>query len=168
MKLRINPTLYLEKFHMLLNDCRHMKHIVYVLPIVLIISLSANLTFSQENQMTPSKEATESNAPTVKEEPAPATNEISIYGEVQKTDATANSLSVQYYDYDTDEEKTIDIALTKDTRLENAASITDIKKGDWVDVTYVVSDSKNIAKSVALEKEETATEEAPGGAANEE
>ena len=167
MKLRINLTLYLEKFHMLLNDCRYMKYILYVFAIVLIVFLSANPTFSQENQMTPSKEATESYASAVKEKPAPETDEISIYGEVQGTAATTNSLSVQYYDYDTDEEKTIDVALTKDTRLENAASITDIKNGDWVDVTYMISDNKNIAKSVAVEKEETGPEEVPEAAPGE-
>lgn len=126
----------------------------YVLAISLIVANLANPVFSQENP-----------APALKAEAEPAANEISIYGEVQGANTTENSLSVQYYDYDTDEEKTIDVVLTKDTKLENTASITDIKSGDWVDVTYMVSDNKNIAKSVTVEKEETAAEETPVGAA---
>jgi hypothetical protein len=81
--------------------------------------------------------------------------ELSIYGEVQSSDATApGSLTVQYYDYDTDEEKTIAIALDANTKIENAGSVADIKKGDWADISYVVSDGKSVAKSIIVEKEE--------------
>lgn len=105
--------------------------------------------------------------------PAPEAKELSIYGEVQAVDAAANSLNAQYYDYDSDEEKTITIALDKDTKIENAANISEIKKGDWVDVTYTVKNGKNMAKSVMVEKEEAASPEATqtppaAGAADEE
>jgi hypothetical protein len=84
---------------------------------------------------------------------APA-EELSIYGEVLASDAQAGTISVQYYDYDTDEEKTMEIVFDKDTKLENAASVADIKKGDWVDVTYAMSADKHLAKSVFVEKED--------------
>lgn len=87
--------------------------------------------------------------------------DLSIYGEVQSVNAASNSMSVQYYNYDTDEEKTITISTDKDTKIENVASLNDIKKGDWADVTYVTEGAKNIAKSVIVEKEEMPAEEAP-------
>ena len=91
-----------------------------------------------------------------------AAEELSIYGEVQSVGAEGmGSLTVQYYDYDADDEKTIVVTLDANTKLENAGSIADIKKGDWADVAYSVVDGKNIAKSVIVEKEEEAPAEMP-------
>jgi hypothetical protein len=80
--------------------------------------------------------------------------ELSVYGEVQSVDTAANSLSVQYYDYDSDQEKTAEITLDKNTRIENATGIDKIAKGDWIDIVYAVKDAKNIAISAVVEKEE--------------
>lgn len=85
--------------------------------------------------------------------------ELSIYGEVQNVNVQAGSIMVQFYDYDNDEEKSTDIILDGNSKLENVKAIGDIKKGDWVDVTYVVSNGKNMAKIVSVEKEEPAEEE---------
>jgi len=84
-----------------------------------------------------------------------ATEELSIYGEVQSVDAQGTgSINVQYYDYDADDEKTINIVFDANTKLENASAITDIKKGDWADVTYSAAAGKNRAVSVIVEKDE--------------
>lgn len=93
---------------------------------------------------------------------------LSIYGEVQAVNAEGNTLSVQYYNYDSDEEKTMDVVANKDTKMENAAALGEIKKGDWVDVTYVTSEGKNVAKTIIVEKEETpAAEEAAAAPSSE-
>jgi hypothetical protein len=92
-------------------------------------------------------------APAIVEE-TPAGKELSIYGEVQSVNATANSITVQYYDYDSDEEKVVEIMADSSTRLENAAAIGNIAKADWVDATYVADNGKNVAKSILVEKEE--------------
>jgi len=68
-------------------------------------------------------------------------------------------LAVQYYDYDSDSEKTADIAVNADTKLENASALGDVKKGDWVDVTYVIKDGKKAASLVTVEKEEAPASE---------
>lgn len=102
--------------------------------------------------------------------------EMSIYGEVKSLDDAANSIKLQYYDYDNDEEKTADIVLEKDTKMENAQSLHDIRVGDWVDAIYVTKNDKDIARSVIVEKEEeeipvkadTNTDEKPQEAAPEE
>ena len=63
-------------------------------------------------------------------------------------------MSIQYYDYDSDTEKTTEVATGPDTKIENVKAIGDIKKGDWADVTYAVSGAKNVARLVSVEREE--------------
>ncbi len=48
--------------------------------------------------------------------------ETAIYGEVQTVNGPSGVLAVQYYDYDSDSEKTTDIATGPDTKLENASA----------------------------------------------
>lgn len=89
--------------------------------------------------------------------PAPAEGmamDMSMYGEVRSVDAAAGTITVQYYDYDSDEEKTSEIAVSKETKLDGASSLGDINQNDWVDVIYAVSGGKNMARSVIVEKEE--------------
>jgi hypothetical protein len=129
---------------------------------ILFISLLAIPAFAQDTT------STQTPAEKIAGEPAlflPQAKEIAIYGEVQKADAAAGTIAVQYYDYDSDSEKTAEIVVGKETKIENAASVAAIKKGDWVDVTYSVLDGKNAAKVVTVEQEEApATEEAPAAA----
>jgi hypothetical protein len=68
-------------------------------------------------------------------------------------------MTVQYYDYDNDEERSTEIVIDGSTKLDNAKAIGDIKKGDWVDVTYAASVGRNVAKVVSVEKEEPAQDE---------
>lgn len=122
--------------------------------VCVLVLLSVFPAYSQETKQA---------AAPAEETPAPATaadlgleaKEIAIYGEIQSIDAVTNSISVQYYDYDSDSEKTINILVAPATKLENASSLTSVKKGDWVDVTYVAKDGKSEAKVVTVEKEET-------------
>jgi hypothetical protein len=88
--------------------------------------------------------------------PAQPAKEIAIYGEVQNVNVSATTVSVQYYDYDSDAEKTTEIVAGGNVKLENVKTIADIKKGDWVDVTYTVVDGKNVASLISIEKEEPA------------
>lgn len=118
-----------------------------------VLALLAVSAYSQD-------EAGVSTAQTVQEEVdrAMKSEELSVYGEIQSSDTRgAGSLTVQYYDYDTDEEKTIVITLDTGTKIENVQSIADIKKGDWADITYSADGAGNIAKSVIVEREEDIT-----------
>jgi len=120
----------------------------------ILVSLIAIPAFSQDAGTTAGAEAP-APAPAPITDSTPPVKEIAIYGEVQAVDAPANNLSVQYYDYDSDSEKTAEITINTDTKLENVLALGDIKKGDWVDVTYVEKDGRNAAKVVTVEKEET-------------
>ncbi len=131
----------------------------YRMSIILLITVSvlascALIAYAQENQPVSQTQQTVAPAPAPEPKKDDAAKELSLYGEVQAVNTAAHSLSVQYYDYDTDEERLADIGADKDTKIENAATLADIKKGDWVDVTYAAKDNKNIAKVIAVEKEE--------------
>lgn len=137
-----------------------MKRYVLVVAI-LLTAFAVTGAYAQDNQQ-PAAQAQQS--PAAVEAAAPVVSqpqEISIYGEVKAVNVAANSMTIQYYDYDSDEEKTIEITADKDTKLENATTIGDVKQGNWADVIYTASSGKNIAKSIIIEKEEEAPAEMP-------
>ncbi|MDD3905809.1 MAG: hypothetical protein PHS46_04650 [Candidatus Omnitrophica bacterium] len=121
----------------------------YVLSVLLLAGLFAIPGYCQDNQ--PPAE-TVGQPPAVIQPVQP--QEMAIYGEVKTVNTAADSITVQYYDYDSDEEKIIEIAIDGTTKIENASTVNDIKQGNWTDVIYSVVDGKNIARSVIVEKEE--------------
>ena len=146
------------------------KYFVCIVVVFAILALSAVSAFSQGPEATAKDDTPPAQSPQAAAvqapvgAPAPAeaaakTNELSIYGEVQAVNVQAASISVQYYDYDNDEEKTLEVSLDKDSRLENVKTINEVKKGDWVDVTYIAAGGRNMAKMVSVEKEEPAAED---------
>ncbi len=143
------------------------KYFTCIVVISAIVALLAIPAFSQDPQA-PAKDNTaqaQISQTTAVQAPVSSTaeatvktNELSIYGEVQAVNVQVASLSVQYYDYDNDEEKTLEVSLDKDSKLENVKAIGEVKKGDWVDVTYTVAGGKNTAKMVSVEVEDLSPE----------
>ena len=130
-----------------------------ILIVALIAMSSSAAAFAQTEEKAAPLAAAAVSAPAPAPE-APQAKEIAIYGEVQTVDAAAGQVAIQYYDYDSDSEKTATVMVDKDSKIENAGSLGDIKKGDWADVTYTVKDGNNAAKVITVEKEETpATEQ---------
>ena len=137
----------------------------YVLAI-LFVGLFVVQGYSQDNQSPSSQDtsqvATEGqSSPPATSEKSAQPEEISIYGEIKAVNQAANSITVQYYDYDSDQEKSIEITADTNTKIENAATITNIKQGNWADVIYTIANGKNIAKSIVVEKEEDTPAETP-------
>lgn len=128
-----------------------------VFAIVMIVLAAPALVCAQEQEAAVSPEIV-TTAPQASVQSVPQSKEIAIYGEVQAVNADAKTISVQYYDYDSDSEKVSEVVAGKDTKLENVKTIGDIKKGDWVDVTYTVVDAKNVAGTILVEQEELTTE----------
>jgi hypothetical protein len=133
----------------------HLNRPFYAVIIAVAIALiCATPVLSQEKapEKAPAAPAPSAPAP---EAAAPApSKDVPIYGEVQSVNAAANSMTVLYYDEETYEEKSIDLIVDKDTKLENAKALADIKEGDWVDATYTAAEGKNKASLVKVEKEE--------------
>ena len=153
------------------------KYFVSAVIIFAVIALSAMSVFSQTSQI-PAKEdrspaqVSKTISPQtpqgVPAQEAVKIKELSIYGEVQNVNLQASSMAVQYYDYDNDEEKTLEVTVDKDSGLENVKAINEIKKGDWVDVTYAVTGGKNIAQNISVDTEEVSAEDnAPADTAEE-
>ena len=115
--------------------------------------------YSQDNQSPSSQDTsqvaaeTPALAPTASEK-STQSEEISIYGEIKAVNQATSSVTVQYYDYDSDQEKSIEITADSNTKMGNAATIANIKQGNWADVIYAIINGKNIAKSIVVEKEE--------------
>ena len=137
----------------------------YVLAIV-FVGLFVVQGYSQDNQSPSGQDTPQvaTEAPAL----APATSnksaqpeEISIYGEIKAVNPPSSSITVQYYDYDSDQEKSIEITADTNTKLENAATINNIKQDSWADVIYTAANGKNIAKSIIVEKEEDTSAETP-------
>jgi len=127
-----------------MNKTRLAIFLTLVISLTLIsVSFAEDAKFPAGDQVTPQASA-----------------EVAIYGEIKAVNAEQASISIQYYEYDADEERTIDILFSPDTKFENASGIKDVKPGDWADITYTKSDSKNLAKLITVEREE-AEEELP-------
>ena len=133
------------------------KHrLISLLVACLVVTLLTIPAFSQQN---PANSASrDEQVPIIRVE-TPQSNETSINGVVQAVDSVTNSLAVQYYDYESGQEKGIEITVNKDTKIGNVSSLTDIKRGDKANVTYTVSNAGNIAKSMWVEKGKEPVEE---------
>ena len=137
----------------------------YVLAI-LVVGLVVSQGYCQENQVSNNQDisqvASETAAPAQTESVKAANpEEVSIYGEIKSANIAANSITVQYYDYDSDNEKSVEIIADNNTKIEGVTTINDIKQGNWADINYAVVNGKNIAKLISVEKEDDTTTETP-------
>jgi len=133
------------------------KPIVLCICIIVALAVLAGTGICQE--------AKKAEAPAAAPQAAPKVE--SIYGEVLAVNEAAGSMNVQYYDYDTDEEKKIDIAVTAETKFKNSTGLKGVKVGDWVDVSLSSAEGgRKVAKVVEVEKAEEMEEvpAAPQGA----
>jgi len=97
----------------------------------------------------------------------PSESEIQwVWGEVVSMDPAMKALTLKYLDYETDQEKDIVILADEKTTFENVKNLDGIKLQDTLSVDYTVSEGKNTAKNVSLEKPELPVEsqEAPNEA----
>jgi len=78
-----------------------------------------------------------------------------LWGEVVNLDPQNKIFLVKYLDYETDQEKEINIKTDDLTAYENSGSIDQIKPKDTLSIDYIVSASgENIAKNISVEKPE--------------
>lgn len=82
-----------------------------------------------------------------------------VWGEVTAVDALAKTITLKYLDYETDQEKEIVLTVDDSTAYDNVKSLEEIQLKDNLSVDYISKDGKNIAKSISLEKSESAPAE---------
>ena len=79
-----------------------------------------------------------------------------LWGEVVSLDSQNKIVAVKYLDYETDQEREINIGTDDKTTYENIKSIDELKPKDAVSIDYLVTpEGKNIAKNISLEKPES-------------
>jgi hypothetical protein len=110
--------------------------------VILTVVFAANTaSFSQQPNVVPAVEK------------QPAINDMLwVWGEVVSVNGQEKAIVVKYLDYDTDVEKEMTIAVDDKTKFENVSTITDIKMQDTVSVDYTVSQDKNLAQVISVEK----------------
>lgn len=65
--------------------------------------------------------------------------------------ATAEAVTVEQYDYETEGYSEVSYTVAGDISLENIAAVTDLKAGDEVEVGFVLKDGTKTAVSLYLE-----------------
>lgn len=124
--------------------------------VVSLVFLITGIGFTQENIAEKEGQAKISQEAPLEVTQAPSVTEPDtqwLWGEVSSLDLLNNEITVNYLDYETDNEKEIKITFNDKTKLENINSLNDIKLHDTVSVDYAVSaDGKYIVKNISVEK----------------
>lgn len=116
-----------------------------------LVIIPAALSFAQGQQ-----EMVEAAAP-VKSEP----DVQWVWGEVYNIDLANKAITVKYLDYETDQEKEMNLVVDEKTSFENVKSLEGLRLKDAVSVDYSVTDGKALAKSISVENQETAKPDEP-------
>lgn len=75
-----------------------------------------------------------------------------LWGQVVSADTTNQTIVLQYFDYETDQQKEVTITLDTETKLDNTESLSEIKPNDTLSIDYITDASgNNIAKTIGLE-----------------
>ena len=121
-----------------------------------------NMSLAQEAK----KPAEETNKPAAPEATPPAgeaadETEFS-YGTVKSV--AANQIVVSEYDYDGNKDVDVTYSVPADAKLENAASLQEVKVGDSVDIDFTVKSGQKVASAITVEKPTAEDEDAALGA----
>lgn len=84
------------------------------------------------------------------------------WGEVTNLDLSAQTFTLKYLDYETDQEKDIVLTVDEKTAFENIKRLDEVKIKDTLSVDYMVdTDGKNIAKNINFEKSDASSAASP-------
>ncbi len=133
---------------------------MFSLVLSLGIALAADIDSNQAQTQMPVAPALEPTAT-----PAAEPDLQWLWGEVKSVDASQQELTVNYLDYESDNEKEVKVLTDEKTNFENIKALADIKVKDTVSVDYVLTpDNKYLAKLVSVEKPEEMIKEMPTAA----
>ncbi len=118
--------------------------------LALLVLVSAGLALSEDSA---GPQAT--SAPALQESNDSSTQWV--WGEVVNVDSLGKAFTLKYLDYETDQEKELPLTVDDATSYQNFKSLDDIQPKDNLSIDYIAKDGKNIAKSISLEKSESAS-----------
>ena len=84
-----------------------------------------------------------------------------VWGEVTNVDVPAKTLTLEYLDYETDQERAVILAVDDSTVYDNVKSLDEIRVKDNLSIDYFSKNGKSVAKSISLEKSEGVPVEDP-------
>jgi hypothetical protein len=132
-----------------------MKAKLFVILSLLILA-GSGFAFSEDQALDTNTVSAPSDVTATPQESVDSPNTQWVWGEVASVDAQNRALKLKYLDYETDQEKEMVLNTDEQTSYDNIKSLEDIQPKDNISVDYVVKDSKNIARSIGLEKAENA------------
>lgn len=116
---------------------------------VSLVSLNIAVSFAQE-KTEPKEQATNQAA-------VESADTLWLWGEVSAINAANNQITVKYLDYDTDNEKEINITVDDKTAYEYVKALNEIKLQDTVSIDYILGPKdKYVAKNISVEKPDEA------------
>ncbi|GEM_PF-2482390 len=128
-----------------------LKGIILITVCVMAVSFSAT-GFCQEQ-----------GAPQAVSPEQPAENTEYSEGTVLSVNADANEIAITEYDWNTDAEVNVTYSVDPAVQVENIASWKDLAAGNYIDIEYVVKDSKRIAKYINLYQQAPEAPASPEG-----
>ncbi|HNW39458.1 MAG TPA: hypothetical protein PKI44_03410 [Candidatus Omnitrophota bacterium] len=129
----------------------NLKKEVILSGLVAVMMAAAQFGFAEETAVAPADSGTIISGP---ETLSPKETDMQwAWGEVTNLDSQAKILTLKYLDYETDQEKEMDLAVDEKTTFENIKDFSELKLKDTLSIDYVTGvDNKNIAKNISYEK----------------
>ncbi|MCX5669652.1 MAG: hypothetical protein NTX89_06060 [Candidatus Omnitrophica bacterium] len=118
--------------------------------VIVLISTTGRIAFAEDAAVAPIDQAviTSDQQSTQKE-----TDMQWAWGEVTNLDHQANTVTLKYLDYETDQEKDLVLVVDEKTTFENIKDFNELKLKDTLSIDYMVgANNKNIAKNISFEK----------------
>jgi len=115
--------------------------------LVLFITITTFIAYAEEAGVSAPLVSTEPNYPVQNDN-----NAQWAWGEVTNLDSQAQTLTLKYLDYETDQEKELLLSIDEKTTYENIKGLDGIKVKDTLSVDYAAGPGdKYIAKNISLE-----------------
>jgi hypothetical protein len=128
-----------------------LKKVVVLSGLAIVMMAAAQIVLAQEAVVMPTDSVTitSNQQMTLQKE-----NEVQwAWGEVTNIDNQAQTLTLKYLDYETDQEKELVLVVDEKTTFENIEYFNELKLKDTLSIDYMTgADNKNIAKNISFEK----------------
>lgn len=135
-----------------------LKKAVVLWGVAIIILGTTQIVFAEDAPSIDQTTITSSQQPDLAKE----TDMQWAWGEVTNLDNQANTVTLKFLDYETDQEKELVLAVDEKTTFENIKDFSELKLKDTLSIDYVIeADNKNIAKNISFEKPDVSSADLP-------
>ena len=141
----------------------NLKKTVILFGFTVIILVATQIGFAQDQAAAPIDKVINSDQPFA---PGKESDMQWAWGEVTNLDSQANTITLKYLDYETDQEQDLILVVDEKTTFENIKDFNELKLKDTLSIDYMIgADNKNIAKNISFEKPDDSSSVLPPVAA---